>query len=50
MKKCLLGNDGLDERQLLLRGNVYKHSLIVLMALLLTDGFLKGEGDRKSVV
>ena len=44
MKKCLLGNDGLDERQLLLRGNVYKHSLIVLMALLLTDGFLKGEG------
>lgn len=44
MKKCLMGNDGLDERQLLLRGNVYKHSLIVFMALLLIDGFLKEEG------
>ena len=44
MKKCLMGSDGLDERQLLLRGNVYKHSLIVFMALLLVDGFLKEEG------
>lgn len=44
MKKCVFGNDGLDERQLLLRGNVYKHSLIVFMALLLIDGFLKEEG------
>lgn len=44
MKKCLMGNDGLDERQLLLRGNVYKHSMIVFMALLLIDGFLKDEG------
>lgn len=44
MKKGLFGNDGLDERQLLLRGNVYKHSLIVFMALLLIDGFLKEEG------
>lgn len=44
MKKCLMGNDGLDERQLLLRGNVYKHSVIVFMALLLIDGFLKDEG------
>lgn len=44
MKKCLMGNDGLDERQLLLRGNVYKHSVIVFMALLLIDGFLKEEG------
>lgn len=44
MKKCMFGNDGLDERQLLLRGNVYKHSLIVFMALLLIDGFLKEEG------
>ncbi len=44
MRKCFMGDDGLDERQLLLRGNVYKHSLIVLMALLLIDGFLREEG------
>lgn len=44
MKKGLFGNDGLDERQLLLRGNVYKHALILILALLLLDGFLKGEG------
>ena len=44
MKKCFMGDDGLDERQLLLRGNVYKHSLIVMMSLLLIDGFLREEG------
>lgn len=44
MKNCVMGKDGLDERQLMLRGNVYKHSLIVFMALLLIDGFLKEEG------
>ncbi|MCI9193717.1 hypothetical protein [Acutalibacter muris] len=44
MKKCFMGDDGLDERQLLLRGNVYKHSLILMMALLLIDGFLRDEG------
>ena len=44
MKKCFFGDQGLDERQLLLRGNIYKHSLIVYMALLLIDGFLKDEG------
>ncbi len=34
----------LDERQLWLRGNVFQHTLILLFALLMINGFLKEEG------
>lgn len=37
----LLVNCELDERQLLMRGNVYQHVVVILMALLLINGFLK---------
>ncbi len=43
-RKCLFGEFELDERQLLLRGDVYKHMLILVLALLLCNGFLKEEG------
>lgn len=43
-KRCLFGNCELDERQLLLRGNIYQHMLVVVLALLLVNGFLKDEG------
>lgn len=44
-KKGLFGcSFDLDERQLLLRGNVYQHSLALVFALLLFNGFLKDEG------
>ena len=38
--KC---NSQLDERQLLQRGNVFQHGLILFFALLLTNAFLKEE-------
>lgn len=34
----------LDERQLLQRGNVFQHTMILLFILLLADGFLREEG------
>jgi len=44
-KKGLFGcSFDLDERQLLLRGNVYQHSLALVLALLLINGFLKDCG------
>lgn len=34
----------LDERQLLQRGNVFQHTMVLLFVLLLADGFLREEG------
>lgn len=44
MKKCFLRTCELDERQLLLRGNVFQHMVILMLSLLLINGFLKEEG------
>lgn len=34
----------LDERQLLQRGNVFQHTMLLLFILLMADGFLREEG------
>ncbi len=44
MKFCINRNCGLDERQLLMRGNVFQHTMILYMALILVNGFLKDCG------
>ena len=36
--------NNLDERQLLQRGNVFQHTLILLVVLLIANAFLKEEG------
>lgn len=43
-KRCLLGNCELDERQLMMRGNVFQHMAVLLMMLLLLNGFMKDYG------
>lgn len=44
MMNFFAGRCALDERQLLLRGNVFQHVVIVLMVLLIGNGFLKDCG------
>lgn len=46
-----MNRTNLDERQLWIRGEAYKHGLMLLGFLLLLDAFLKGGvlTDRKSV-
>lgn len=44
MMNFFAGRCALDERQLLQRGNVFQHVVIVLMALLIGNGFLKDCG------
>ena len=43
-RNYLWGNCDLDERQLLIRGNVFQHMTVLLLSLLLLNGFLKDEG------
>ena len=44
-KNCWLGcRQDLDERQLLIRGNVFQHMTVLLFVLLLVNGFIKSEG------
>ena len=37
-------NCNFDERQLKIRGNIYKHTLLIIVALLMLDAFLKDSG------
>ena len=44
MKFCRRKNCELDERQLMMRGNVFQHPMILYMVLILLNGWLHEEG------